>query len=725
MSSEITSPETSGQKSPGQKSPEVVYLRNGSAPQRKKFPARIFSRRALLWLAGIGAAGFFAVGFLVPWIASRQIKELTDRKFDLGFLVIAPNGHVSISLAGEQAVNRGIHLDAGRARIDWWQAARKRLRIGYIELSDAQFEIEKLADGRMIINSVDMERVNQGLAEAQKGEGQKGDSQSPEAKNPEPSGAKQSGDPWGIGVGRVDLTNLKIRYKEPQLNVDLAVNRFTMGAAESWRPGRETPFEADLTVNGGKILLKGSVTPFSPNIVLKSNVNVTAFPIDWLNPLLASAGIREAAGHVGLKGDLASEFNKDAGAAKAEWTGSIRLDKVTALYQPPAPTKGGGKPNSPEQKMRLAVDGSIDIDDAKVSAADLNSEKGPVLTYAADSVKNGSAFWAEMRDESFRRPPVVRLDPLNFEVNNLDSQNPDGETSFKLDTSLGKYERVQLAGTLTPFARALNGKITASIKELNLTPFTAYAERFTGSRIQTGVFNLETKADIKNNLLAAKNNIQLKVLQFQYLNKEKEEEDTGKIGIPLNVVLSLLKDKNGDIKLDVPMDGPVQDPSMGIGPLMMKLAAKAATTVVEKAATNFFPPLKTAQTAYSVFKFATKWRFEPVVFNPGTLDMTEASKNYLAEVGAKLKERPQVRLNVCGFGTRQDLQGGQDLQRGQQKLPPFTQKEKDQLYKLSADRAAFIKDFLVGSGVESDRLLICSPDTEDKPDALPRGTLSL
>jgi hypothetical protein len=59
-------------------------------------------------------------------------------------------------------------------------------------------------------------------------------------------------------------------------------------------------------------------------------------------------------------------------------------------------------------------------------------------------------------------------------------------------------------------------------------------------------------------------------------------------------------------------------------------------------------------------------------------------------------------------------------------LPPLTQPQLDSLLKLADERSEAVKDYLIKtSGIASDRLLTCSPATEDSPKSFPKATLSL
>ncbi len=675
--------------------PAMEEKTSSATRSRAKKGTRIF-----IGLVVLGALGFLLTGLVVPRIVAWQARKFTGRSFRFGFLVVLPNGRVTVSARGAQLLNKDFHLDSAQARLDWWNVLFHRIRVGYIDLADARFQIEKNPAGEWIINGVNTSKV--GSAES--------------GAEPTTSVQTPPSKPWAVGFGKVTFKNLEFDYRSPEINSVLHVNRLYIGPAESWRPESATPIEADLVLNGSPIFLKGTYTPFSAAPHIQAAITIRNFPLKPWAAIVAKSGIEQLVGHISLKGHIDSRYETKHGLFKGQWDARMDFVDVGGLSQKAPKTKNGyGK------KLRFNINGPIDMKGMNLQLLNAGSESSRSVFKIAE-LKNAGNVRLELHDETFHRPPVFRMNPFDFSVTNISTIHPDQPLAFDFKAVLGKYDRFSAKGYVTPFAKKLNGKFSARIKELDLTPYTGYSERYTGSRIQTGVFNMDSETSITDDQLEAKNFVVLKKLEFQYINREKEDERTARIGIPTNVVLALIKDKYGNIELNVPVTGPASDPDVGFGSLMAKITATAIGIAAEKAAEYFFPPLKTINLLVSGIQFATKWRFQPLIFEPGTLNMTKETEEYLSAVGKKLQERPNVQLTVCGFGTLPDLAPGKKIK----KTELLAQEKRDQLLKLATDRSVAVKDFLVNRfTIDSSRLLMCTPAADEDESALPRTTLSL
>jgi len=89
----------------------------------------------------------------------------------------------------------------------------------------------------------------------------------------------------------VDLHDLHLDYSDPLVKLLVVIEQFHMDPAESWRPDAETPFEGDITVNGGRVHLSGTCRPFRADPTLDTRIQVTAMPLAWLGPAIKRPGL--------------------------------------------------------------------------------------------------------------------------------------------------------------------------------------------------------------------------------------------------------------------------------------------------------------------------------------------------------------------------------------------------------------------------------------------------
>jgi hypothetical protein len=127
----------------------------------------------------------------------------------------------------------------------------------------------------------------------------------------------------------------------------------------------------------------------------------------------------------------------------------------------------------------------------------------------------------------------------------------------------------------------------------------------------------------------------LLVLDHFTLGEKVESADATKL--PVRLAIALLKDRNGRIELEIPIEGNLDDPEFHFG----KVITKVVLNVITKLVTSPFAALgalfggKGAEVSY-------------VEFLPGRADVTPASEEKLQTLLRGLQERPGLQLEIEG-----------------------------------------------------------------------------
>lgn len=191
---------------------------------------------------------------------------------------------------------------------------------------------------------------------------------------------------------------------------------------------------------------------------------------------------------------------------------------------------------------------------------------------------------------------------------------------------------VQVTGTVNPFARELALDLTAKARDIDLPPLTPYSVKYAGYGIQKGKLSLEVHYRIDNRKLAATNKLVLDQLTFG----ERVESPTA-TKLPVLLVLALLKDRNGVINLDLPIEGTIDDPTFSIWGVIVQIVANLFT----KAVTSPFALLG-ALGGTGVEQLAY------VEFAPGRADLSASAEAKLRSLAKALTDRPGLRLDAAG-----------------------------------------------------------------------------
>ena len=201
-----------------------------------------------------------------------------------------------------------------------------------------------------------------------------------------------------------------------------------------------------------------------------------------------------------------------------------------------------------------------------------------------------------------------------------------------------------ITGLINPFSGTETNRIKVSVQDMDLTPASPYAGKFAGYRIAEGKLNLDLNYELVGKKLNSKNVVTLH--RFTLGEKVESRDATH---LPVRLAIAILKDRNGDIILDVPVEGSIDDPKFRVG----KVVTRVVVNILEKVATSPFSLLG------AVFGGGGE-ELGYQEFVPGSAALTAGDKAKLDSLMKGLYERPALGLEIAGSidpdGDREGLQ---------------------------------------------------------------------
>jgi len=191
---------------------------------------------------------------------------------------------------------------------------------------------------------------------------------------------------------------------------------------------------------------------------------------------------------------------------------------------------------------------------------------------------------------------------------------------------------VDVTGEINPFSGTQTNRIKISVKNVDLTPTSPYSGKFAGYRIARGKLNLDLTYEIVGKKLSAKNVITLD--QFTFGEKVDSPDATH---LPVRLAVAILKDREGKIVLDVPIEGSLDDPKLRIH----KVVTRAIVNILTKVATSPFSLLG------AVFGGGGE-ELSYQDFAPGSAELSPDSAKKLDSLVKGLYERPGLNLEISG-----------------------------------------------------------------------------
>lgn len=245
------------------------------------------------------------------------------------------------------------------------------------------------------------------------------------------------------------------------------------------------------------------------------------------------------------------------------------------------------------------------------------------------TIKDGSANFA---DFSLTPNFATAIQQLNGQIGTLDNQSSQA-ASVDIKGKVDKYAPVSIKGKLTPFDPMNSLDIATSFKHVELTTLTPYSGKFAGYRIRKGRLNLDLHYQIEKGQLNAENKLLLEDLQ---LGEQVDSKDA--VDLPIRLAVALLKDTQGNIDIQLPLQGNLNDPQFSVMPIVWQTLRNLV--------------LRAAQ---APFKFigglvgSSETDLSQVQFAAGSSELDEAAQKSLDTLAAALKERPVLRLEVEGI----------------------------------------------------------------------------
>ena len=228
------------------------------------------------------------------------------------------------------------------------------------------------------------------------------------------------------------------------------------------------------------------------------------------------------------------------------------------------------------------------------------------------------------------------LGGLEGTVTGLSSQ-PDARAVVELKGSYARTAPVVINGTINPLRGDLFLDIKATGRDIDLPALTAYSVKYAGYGITQGKLALDVSYRIENGKLAAQNKVMIAQLTF---GDRVDGPDATKL--PVLFAVSLLKNSKGEIELELPVTGSLDDPQFGIGALVGKVVVNLLT----KAVTSPFT-LLAAIAGGGTGAGSAGEDLAYVEFEHGRSTLTPAAQAKLLTLAKALVARPALKLELA------------------------------------------------------------------------------
>lgn len=523
--------------------------------------------------------------------------------------------------------------------------------------------------------------------------------------------AEVSETPWTLHFESLSIQNSEVNFLDRSLRepLDLKIGPLNLGLQNfSTSIGSETALKQlkFSLANEGLLELTGkfSTKPLQAELLVKSR----DLPLDFLSSFLLEQSFLEikegfadldnkvtykngqvlVAGHSNIKKlNLQHQRTKKSALSFK----NLEISNLSFQTKPIVFVAEKMHLNEPRITLVLKKDGKLNVSEFKrvnVTKTTPAPTAAPEWAIQEFQVSNGRL---DFNDQQIQPNFSALVSKLNGVVSPIKSGVQ--KTNINLNGGVETFGKFLAKGyTFTGSAQPqLN--LNVNFSNIEMTTFTPYSGQFAGYEINKGKLFLNLNYSLNKNLIKGVNDVRLD--QFT-LGKAVESEKAP--NLPLKLALALMKDRDGQIKFNLPVEGDVKNPKFSISDLVWTALKNMLINVVA-APFDFIKGLVGGEDLAFVD------------FAVGKTDLTAEQKEKLIKLASVLVDKPGLQLEVKGQYSLLDEEA-------------LKFKTEAEYKKWTSLRSETILKFLVEQKITAERIFILASQKVEANEPLVKAVLS-
>jgi uncharacterized protein involved in outer membrane biogenesis len=629
------------------------------------------------WEGDLSVAPFYSSGYL----RIADVSQVTLSHFLQPYLpYVLRDGTLTVSTRYSLSSGEQFSLSTSEGELELRDAAlamaadsdNEVLRSGRIHIPDIEFSLfnRELSVGTVAIDDIvlGLERDEAGLLNLLRPFA--GD----DGRASEDTSGTASGDsPFYWSLAGLELTNGQVNWRDnqPETAVDVTLEQLNLSVGQlSHRLAEPVSYEAGLALaSGGQINLRGQTTlqPFT----LEAGLSVTDLDLAPLDPYLGQAtnlalgdGLLSLDGNLNLDNQqdpLTGTFSgtgqissldvrlADSGSPLLAWK-NLRLEPLEYNLAPARLEIGTLTLSGPNVNVVRQQDGmhnfvgimpdngaepsgepDTSVDETGSGAASSTDSEEFIFRIGEIMLEGGEVSYA---DRTLEPAFSTRIDRLNGSVTGLSNVAPQ-QGKVSLQGRIGDVASMKLNGSVGTLGAEDVSNLTLKVDDVSLPALSPYLSQYLGYAIQSGRLDLDLDYQLTGSRIDAANHI---VLDRMELGGAVASEQA--VNAPVKLGLALLRDSQGVIDLNLPIEGDLEDPQFSIAPVV----TRTFVNLIVRAATSPFSMLGSLADMTGL----TGEELGYVSFQPGKVATAAGGQEKLEVLSDALGKRPSLLLKVRG-----------------------------------------------------------------------------
>lgn len=471
-----------------------------------------------------------------------------------------------------------------------------------------------------------------------------------ERETPSPEASAEPARPWTFEVASVDLAEGEARFEDRSVEPDVTVEVTDLAVAMkglSSDLAKRVAIDARARVNGSAdVAAAGGVSPAPLAVDLDvrlSTLDVLPFrPYASLFPgARLTSAIAGAEGKVSVSGDpFAFRFEGKASLSDLELLDPDEKRLVTWRALDASGVRVSGTPLTvrvrkiavEEPYANLFIDREGKMNLAKLAAAPEETEPSggePLdLEIVGVDLRNATV---DFTDESLILPFGTKIHSAKAAIRDLSTEGAAPATlAFEGRIDETGYAKASGTSRLADFTASTD--VTVEFRDVEMKRLTPYSAEFAGYALESGNLDVDIRYRIESRRLVGTHQVVAKDLALG-----ERIKGSSAATLPVRLAVALLKDKDGRIDLEVPIEGDVGSPEFAYRKVIWQAVKKILVNIAAA-------PFRAIGRLFG----SDDEDLELVEFDPGRSRLLPVEQEKLGRLAEEIAKKPELVLEVEG-----------------------------------------------------------------------------
>jgi uncharacterized protein DUF748 len=306
---------------------------------------------------------------------------------------------------------------------------------------------------------------------------------------------------------------------------------------------------------------------------------------------------------------------------------------LRAVFSPP----GAAKPAAPAAPAVTPVAQKTAAppaqDKAAVKPPPAAAQKKAAIDIAEIVVDEGNARFIDRTGEP---PYTEELSRLAMKITGL-SNAPGKKGKLALQSVIGATGALELHGDIAPLGETLFLDLDGELRDFAIPDVNPYTTHLLSWIARDGRLGTKVHFRLDGDKLDARTEIVVGRLDLVKASEDDQVKD--KIGLPLGMIVGLMKDTRGEIRINVPVSGSLSSPQFSL--------SEAIWTAVKNVLINVLAaPFKLIGRMFTSGDKITGFAIDPVEFQAGTTSLSDTADARVKQIGEFMRNSPAIRLSL-------------------------------------------------------------------------------